>query len=602
MTLEIDHSTTSALLRDAAGEIEQIRNLLDDVYKDAGDGRTIVRELVQNADDAEATQLTFALVSKGLATRNSLLAGPALLVFNDGPFEASHQEGIRKAIGGSKRADEAKVGRFGLGLKSVFHLAEAFLFLGSDGKRLRPGVVNPWAETAPQGAHDPLHGDWDSLTDGEVRQTAAVAEALGARDHGYLLLWIPLRQPVHLDRYVGGGGIRDRPVELGDVRGWFDSEMSLSLLLPQCRHLVEVSFLESRSCSTLESAVSSLYVRKEARRGRPWRGTAADESEAEFSCRITTRDGRVIAEAVGLQQLRHSEGTRAQTAREDWPKDDVAATDGSHRRERVPRKAIPHGAVTLVRRLAEQEPKGDVFLRWSVFLPLDDSVRPSPEALASSQVLRRGATRDEHPTWDLLLHGYFWPSQDRRSVPGLVNVDGGASSTVAVREGWNFAVGRDLVVPLLPKLLAQAVANLPVRNASGRIRAVTKLIEGETRSSDLQQAMVSETWLMPVLLPDGVTYRAVPAGTDTIALRDWDGAPSGLREPWHRAWASWGFVATHVVAGVAAHAQRARRGVGHAADIGTWAVSRAPSHCRHGLGLAQPPTLRGGRRRPCGRR
>jgi hypothetical protein len=66
--LEIDHSTTSALHRDGAGEIVQTRNLFDDVYTDAGDGRTIVRELVQNADDAEATRLTLALVERGVSS------------------------------------------------------------------------------------------------------------------------------------------------------------------------------------------------------------------------------------------------------------------------------------------------------------------------------------------------------------------------------------------------------------------------------------------------------------------------------------------------------------------------------------------------------
>lgn len=540
--LEIDHSTTSALLRDAAGEVEQIRNLLDDVYKDAGDGRTIVRELVQNADDAEATSLSFALVREGWKTKNDLLEGPALLVFNDGPFEASHQEGIRKAIGGSKRADEAKVGRFGLGLKSVFHLAEAFIFLGSDGERLRPGVVNPWAETARDGAHDPIHGEWDALTDDDVRRLESVAASLGPPEvGGYLLLWIPLRRATHLDRYVGGGGIRDLSVAPEGIASWFDSETAISLLLPQCRHLMEVQFFAADSLVDLGNQPPVIYVRKEARRGRPWRGANGDETGAEYSCRITRRDSGVIVEALGVQELGHTAGTLAETLREDWPKEDVAATDGSHRRKRIPRKAIPHGSITLVKRVSMKEPKGHIYLRWSVFLPLDDNACPTPEALHSSQQVLRGvALGDGHPTWDLMLHGYFWPSQDRRSVPGLVSVDGGTGADAGVRERWNLAVGRELVLPLLPTLVAQALAELPVQDASARVRAVDELIKGEARATELRRAMVSKTWLLPMLDQDGVRYRAVVAGTETIALQDWTSAPPALRGAWHRAWTNRG--------------------------------------------------------------
>ena len=58
------------------------------MYKDEGSGRTLVRELVQNADDAKATRLTFVLCETGWAdATNPLLRGPALVVVNDGEFQ-----------------------------------------------------------------------------------------------------------------------------------------------------------------------------------------------------------------------------------------------------------------------------------------------------------------------------------------------------------------------------------------------------------------------------------------------------------------------------------------------------------------------------------
>ena len=51
---KVDRRRDSLIARSALDEVKAIQTLLSDVYKDAGDGRTLVRELVQNADDAKA--------------------------------------------------------------------------------------------------------------------------------------------------------------------------------------------------------------------------------------------------------------------------------------------------------------------------------------------------------------------------------------------------------------------------------------------------------------------------------------------------------------------------------------------------------------------
>ena len=78
--------TFAGLDHDVWEPIETIRSLLADVYRYDPDGRTILRECVQNADDARAEQLAFLLVHEGFEeATNTLLMGPALLVINDGP-------------------------------------------------------------------------------------------------------------------------------------------------------------------------------------------------------------------------------------------------------------------------------------------------------------------------------------------------------------------------------------------------------------------------------------------------------------------------------------------------------------------------------------
>ena len=120
-TLQVDRRPDARIVRSALDEVKAIQTLLSDVYKDAGDGRTLLRELVQNADDAGAERLVFGVWSRGWSqAENGLLRGPALLVANDGPFPAKHRNALHLALGGSKADDTGKVGRFGVGLKSVF--------------------------------------------------------------------------------------------------------------------------------------------------------------------------------------------------------------------------------------------------------------------------------------------------------------------------------------------------------------------------------------------------------------------------------------------------------------------------------------------------
>ena len=80
----VDIRPDTGIVRSPLDEIKAIRTLLADVYKDAGDGRTLFRELVQNADDAGAQRLGITVLEHGWPdAQNSLLRGPALLVANN---------------------------------------------------------------------------------------------------------------------------------------------------------------------------------------------------------------------------------------------------------------------------------------------------------------------------------------------------------------------------------------------------------------------------------------------------------------------------------------------------------------------------------------
>ncbi|CAH3024921.1 unnamed protein product, partial [Porites evermanni] len=104
--------------------IEQLKKILDQ-YPDDGQ---ILKELIQNAEDAGASQVKFLhdkhsygtekLHSKELAQ----FQGPALYAYNNAEFTPDDWEGIRMLCASKKDKDPMKVGRFGLGFKSVFHV------------------------------------------------------------------------------------------------------------------------------------------------------------------------------------------------------------------------------------------------------------------------------------------------------------------------------------------------------------------------------------------------------------------------------------------------------------------------------------------------
>ena len=59
------------------------------------------------------------------------MQGPALYVYNDGVFTTKDWLGIRMLNDSVKQDDPMKVGRFGLGFKSIYHMTGMHLSLYS---------------------------------------------------------------------------------------------------------------------------------------------------------------------------------------------------------------------------------------------------------------------------------------------------------------------------------------------------------------------------------------------------------------------------------------------------------------------------------------
>ena len=102
-----------------------------------------LQELLQNADDAGATEIIFLydktqyptkkIWSESLKDHN----GPSIFVYNDATFHKQDWESIQSPQRSGKREDRSKIGRFGMGFVSVYHLT---------GKQSRLLIFVGWEE------------------------------------------------------------------------------------------------------------------------------------------------------------------------------------------------------------------------------------------------------------------------------------------------------------------------------------------------------------------------------------------------------------------------------------------------------------------------
>ena len=126
--------------------IQEIRRLLDG-YKGLGN---FLKEIVQNAQDAEESDilaLHYLPADEELARLHPLLSGPCLCVVNNGEFTSDDLDGIFRIGSGTKGDDPRKIGRFGLGLKSVFEYCDAFFLVSSklvSSKKVRAAGERLW--------------------------------------------------------------------------------------------------------------------------------------------------------------------------------------------------------------------------------------------------------------------------------------------------------------------------------------------------------------------------------------------------------------------------------------------------------------------------
>ena len=121
------------------GQKESLLDRLQEIL-DGYPAEGILKELVQNADDAQASEIHFIYDSRSLKNEKVVteketseeIQGPALCVYNDKPFTEKDLEGIQRLGKGGKRDSLEMTGKYGIGFNSVYHLTDCPSFLTDD--------------------------------------------------------------------------------------------------------------------------------------------------------------------------------------------------------------------------------------------------------------------------------------------------------------------------------------------------------------------------------------------------------------------------------------------------------------------------------------
>ncbi|XP_072127761.1 sacsin-like [Mobula birostris] len=108
----------------------QFIDYLKEILRRYPDGGQILKELLQNADDAEANEVVFIFDERTYGSTSLFMKdlkkfqGPALIVYNDSVFSEEDWNSIQTTGISNKRNDPSKVGQFGLGFNTIYHITD----------------------------------------------------------------------------------------------------------------------------------------------------------------------------------------------------------------------------------------------------------------------------------------------------------------------------------------------------------------------------------------------------------------------------------------------------------------------------------------------
>jgi hypothetical protein len=466
--------------------VSSIRNSLQGVS-----GFSVVKELIQNANDSGAQGWAIGWTNGLPDAHHPLLRDPALFVVNDGRFSPTDAKALRQLHLSGKADDRGSIGKFGLGLKSIFQLAEAFFFFADQDSRepfeeKYPGVnlISPWIEPSNAGWSD-ARSDWQWEEGAKQHDSALVYDRLPTLTavRGFTL-WVPLRtkqQCVSPDGRKAEiqsswfGGNRPYPKDI------FNEHLPerLAHLWPLLSSLKQIHILGPTSELCFELSLDDDSVIRQYPKGN---GGSLPLSPNGI-CGIT-RNGSMSWTFAGLESAVPS--LLRLREHDYWPK---SYQVGLQRNVEVKDKSIPHAAAVFQKSDSLSE-RGELRFWWSVFLPIG---RKEFECIPVD---------GSRTFFDLTLHGFFFLSPARTEIVEWDDAPSCAQDLhdeSDVQRHWNSQLARlgtlRNVLPALDMFAKQLTQD--------DVRALTAALQRSTVYRKYQVDLCADFQWVHRLQPDG---------------------------------------------------------------------------------------------------
>lgn len=432
---------------DPIQQIKDLRRLLES-YRE---GFPILKELVQNAEDALATCLDYGWLEGLAEAEHPLLKSPALFFINNGKFDERDARSLYYFQVSGKSDTQGTIGKFGLGLKSVFHLCEAFFYLAPNNlpKDSKPScnIFNPW-----EGSH--CHDDWDKFCLNDQRAIKKRLEHILAEiehQEKWFIIWIPLRQvwqKTLKEKDENGTRLVAIKNEHNDFFGnsiadvlqkypEFNQIDTIGSLLPNLHHLKKVRYWENNknvSQVSLTDSIPRLQLKKlelYPDKKQTFQGEIAI-SKQDIAEKYTSNylGNEVILRDRELEIILESLKEQENTA-----------------------KIKPHCAV-IISRMDNKLQQSYLTIRLATFLPV-----PIQESGRNKDEIKINSSSEY--SYNITLHGYFFVNYSRTKITGWEPNQIGVRKTeenlaIKSREQleteWNYILYNYLLTNLLESL------------------------------------------------------------------------------------------------------------------------------------------------------
>lgn len=456
---------------DSSSIRKQIKTIIEEHYNEELDkdfGMVVVKELIQNANDASAKYLHIGYHEGIKASNNQLLQSKALYFVNDGEFKKDDLISIHKMWDNAKSNNPNQIGKFGLGLKSVFNWCEAFFYFSSgisDTFKIKKNrenyndkfkLFNPWDPTpdeierheGPEEEIKPYDKWVDPGEDDYLAVRSELKNIIGI-ENDWFCIWIPLRTK---QTEIKTPYKNCYPGDIKDFSQHFVNEnfiYEIATILPMLSSLDEIAFWDGKDKKyslknkdrlpkiDLDNKQNTITNNIKPLKSIIYYNNSALQTYISYKCSENNTTKKIIQNP-------------------NFPRDE----DGR------PEKAFNQGAVSITL-IEEILNKGVFVLDWCVFLPLTQK--------------RIQKNINDFSVY-IKLHGWFFVDSGRNRLDFGEN-----NNDLTIKQKWNRVVASEntlpQIIPLIKKMIDTKISDSTINTIAEKLHRTDLYIQSWMKDS-----------------------------------------------------------------------------------------------------------------------